>query len=603
MPQGRAVELATPGLPGPAAPGAQRRALGDQGRTPWPRSGRASSSPMTPWCRRSVTCAVPSARRDTVSSRRSHAAAICWWLRPWLPRLQYPAARNRRARSRDVRRWMMAAVAVIVLLLVGLLWQGLARIDARRGYCRGGRPAVDRRAGLQGIQPATPTATCWPATWPRIWYPNWRAVPDLRVVSSQSSFQFAGGQTPLAEIGRRLRSRYIVDGTVRREGEQLRIVVELLDSQSGQVMWSVSQCSSTRPRWVRRSRHSSGRIAGTLQSKVARTEQRRALAQPPKTLDAYVLVAHGRVDASTLQRTGHSRRARLLRAGARHRSGVRPGLGHAGHHQHRRHRPAPDRRVGFHARSAKCWRRSAAPSRSSRTCPSPTWHWRRLRRWPATSMPCWRPRSEAAQLSPNDADCFFILGNAQYRWAMSRTAVRNFEQALDRNPIPPAYLPAFYATALWGSRRLDEAMQHGRRLPRQGAGLLALPPGPDRGAGRTRSRSGGARGRCTAARAGSANHGGPVRPDVRGQRDGSEEATGRCGANSGIRDGIWQAEHRPNHEVGGFVCSATSSLPANSGFRLLLDCDATARRRSPPAIALHSFRVSRACSMKGRFHR
>jgi TolB-like protein len=38
---------------------------------------------------------------------------------------------------------------------------------------------------------------------------------ELRVISSRSSFQFAGTQTPLLEIAQRLRSRYIVDGTVR----------------------------------------------------------------------------------------------------------------------------------------------------------------------------------------------------------------------------------------------------------------------------------------------------------------------------------------------------------------------------------------------------
>lgn len=35
-------------------------------------------------------------------------------------------------------------------------------------------------------------------------------------------------------------------------------------------------------------------------------------------------------------------------------------------------------------------------------------------------------------------------------------AARNFEQSLDRNPVPPAYLPAFCANALWRSRRLAE---------------------------------------------------------------------------------------------------------------------------------------------------
>jgi len=62
--------------------------------------------------------------------------------------------------------------------------------------------------------------------------------PEMRVVSHQSSFQLVSGSASLAEIGQRLRSRYLVDGTVQREGEQLRIVVQLLDSEDGRVVWS-----------------------------------------------------------------------------------------------------------------------------------------------------------------------------------------------------------------------------------------------------------------------------------------------------------------------------------------------------------------------------
>ena len=63
------------------------------------------------------------------------------------------------------------------------------------------------------------------------------------------------------------------------------------------------------------------------------------------------------------------------------------------------------------------------------------------------------------ELSPNDADCFYTLGSAQMRMGDLDSATRNFEAALDRNPIPPAQLPAFYATALWGSRRPVEALR------------------------------------------------------------------------------------------------------------------------------------------------
>jgi len=96
---------------------------------------------------------------------------------------------------------------------------------------------------------------------------------DLRVVSHQSSFQFAGGATPIAEIGRRLRSRYLVDGTIQRQGEQLRIVVELLDSEDGRVVWSSSR-RVDRESLPQARNTVVGRIAGALLSKVRRTEER-----------------------------------------------------------------------------------------------------------------------------------------------------------------------------------------------------------------------------------------------------------------------------------------------------------------------------------------
>jgi TolB-like protein/DNA-binding winged helix-turn-helix (wHTH) protein len=115
---------------------------------------------------------------------------------------------------------------------------------------------------------------------------------DLRVVSHQSSFAFAGKSTPLAEIGQRLRSRYLVGGTVSREGDSLRLVVELLDSQEGHIVWSSVQSLdhstvfTAQDALVRR-------IAGSVQSKVDRTETRRALTHPPKTMDVYALTERG----------------------------------------------------------------------------------------------------------------------------------------------------------------------------------------------------------------------------------------------------------------------------------------------------------------------
>jgi TolB-like protein/DNA-binding winged helix-turn-helix (wHTH) protein len=281
--------------------------------------------------------------------------------------------------------------------------------------------------------------------------------PDLRVVSSQSSFRFADRQTPLSEIGRQLRSRYVVDGTVRRDGEQLRMAVELIDSVDGQVAWSSSQVVD-RSTLGAAQQALVGRIAGTLQARVARSEQRRAVAAPPKSLDAYVLVARGRavLQRHSAQGVRESRRlfeqalaldpdyaaawaflaiANVVDIGL-HLTGEWD-YGRTGEvlvQARRAIELQPELPIGYFALAqaqALAGDFDAMHAAAKRFC----------------------------ELSPNDADCFFILGVAQTRLGDVDRAVRNFEAALDRNPFPPTQVPAFYATALWAGRRPAEALR------------------------------------------------------------------------------------------------------------------------------------------------
>lgn len=281
--------------------------------------------------------------------------------------------------------------------------------------------------------------------------------PDLRVVSSQSSFQFTDRQTPLSEIGQRLRSRYIVDGTVRRDGEQLRIGVELIDSQDGQIAWS-SSSAVDRTTLGAVQLALAGRIAGTLQSRVARAEQRRALATPPKSLDAYVLVARGR---AVLQR--HSPQAvRESRRLFEQALAIDPdyaaawaSLGLAN---------VVD--IGLHLTGEWDYGRTGEVLAQIRHAialqpdlPVAYFALAQAQVLAGDFDAMLATAQRLCELSPNDADCFYTLGSAQMRMGDLDSATRNFEAALDRNPIPPAQLPAFYATALWGSRRPVEALR------------------------------------------------------------------------------------------------------------------------------------------------
>lgn len=63
-------------------------------------------------------------------------------------------------------------------------------------------------------------------------------VPGLRRAASTSSFAFKGRTVGLDSIAQALRVRYVLEGSVRRQGESLLIAVALVDAQEGRELWS-----------------------------------------------------------------------------------------------------------------------------------------------------------------------------------------------------------------------------------------------------------------------------------------------------------------------------------------------------------------------------
>jgi len=63
-------------------------------------------------------------------------------------------------------------------------------------------------------------------------------VPDLRVISRSSAFSFKGRSVEIPEIGRRLNVAHILEGSVRKSGNRLRITAQLIDARSDTHLWS-----------------------------------------------------------------------------------------------------------------------------------------------------------------------------------------------------------------------------------------------------------------------------------------------------------------------------------------------------------------------------
>ena len=70
---------------------------------------------------------------------------------------------------------------------------------------------------------------------------NWPAqLPTLRVVARTSAFAFKDKPTDVRDIGRQLGTTHILEGSVRRTGDNLRVSVQLIDARNGYHQWSGS---------------------------------------------------------------------------------------------------------------------------------------------------------------------------------------------------------------------------------------------------------------------------------------------------------------------------------------------------------------------------
>jgi TolB-like protein len=71
-------------------------------------------------------------------------------------------------------------------------------------------------------------------------------VPELLVTARTSSFHFKGQDVPVPEIANKLGVAHVVEGSVRREGDRLRVTAQLIRAADGFHLWSENYDRETR---------------------------------------------------------------------------------------------------------------------------------------------------------------------------------------------------------------------------------------------------------------------------------------------------------------------------------------------------------------------
>lgn len=349
------------------------------------------------------------------------------------------------------RRWRLrwaAGLGGLAILLAWAVWRWSAELPARRG-----QPSI----AVLPFRAPTPDGEPLARDLAANLVSELGRSADLRVLASQSSFALSDEPLSLSEIGRRLRSRYLVGGTVRRDGERLAMTIDLLDSEDGQVVWSAAH-DVDRQSLAAAQRALVERIAGSLQARVARQEERRALESGLRSFDAVALTAQGRTLLRRYSADGIRQARRLFEEAIRREPDYAPAWVALGQVNN----------IDIGTRLTGEWDRRRMPEVLAQLeraialqADLPLAHLA-LSEAQGVGGAYDASLASAAQclrLSPNDAGCLYALGAAELRVGQVAEAVSHLEQARDRNPVAPAFLAAFYGSALWAARRHDDALR------------------------------------------------------------------------------------------------------------------------------------------------
>ena len=116
---------------------------------------------------------------------------------------------------------------------------------------------------------------------------------ELTVVSRTSSFAFRGKAAPVAEVARQLRVQYIVEGSIRKSTDRVRITAQLTDAHSDEHIWAERYDRDLKDVFALQDEvvH---RVTGTLVGRLENEKQQRAKQQSSSELKAYDIYLRAR---------------------------------------------------------------------------------------------------------------------------------------------------------------------------------------------------------------------------------------------------------------------------------------------------------------------
>jgi len=116
--------------------------------------------------------------------------------------------------------------------------------------------------------------------------------PSLFVIPRNSCFTYKGRSVDVKQVGRELGVRYVLEGSLRKSGDRIRVTAQLVEAESGKHVWAERYDHDLADIFALQDEITEA-VTIAIVPAIADAEQQRAMRRPPRSLDAWAAYQRG----------------------------------------------------------------------------------------------------------------------------------------------------------------------------------------------------------------------------------------------------------------------------------------------------------------------
>jgi adenylate cyclase len=116
--------------------------------------------------------------------------------------------------------------------------------------------------------------------------------PSLFVIARNSCFTYKGRAVDVKQVGRELGVRYVLQGSLRRSGNRIRVTAQLVEAETGKHVWAERYDRDLADIFAVQDEITEA-VTIAIAPAITDAEQRRAIRKPPQSLDAWTACQRG----------------------------------------------------------------------------------------------------------------------------------------------------------------------------------------------------------------------------------------------------------------------------------------------------------------------